>query len=57
MDEPPARDPDCLFCRIVAGEIPAELVHSDDLVIAVDRLGGDLAGDDAAEQAVRVACP
>ena len=27
--------PDCLFCRIVAGEIPAELVHSDDLVIAI----------------------
>lgn len=23
----------CLFCRIVAGEIPAELVHSDELVI------------------------
>lgn len=27
-------DPDCLFCRIVAGEIPAELVYSDDTVIA-----------------------
>jgi histidine triad (HIT) family protein len=35
MDDPRARDPDCLFCRIVAGEIPAELVHSDDLVIAI----------------------
>ena len=28
------RDPDCLFCRIVAGEIPSDIVHSDDDVIA-----------------------
>ena len=28
------RDPDCLFCRIVAGEIPSDQVHSDDDVIA-----------------------
>ena len=27
------RDPDCLFCRIVAGEIPSERVHEDDEVI------------------------
>ena len=26
---------DCLFCRIVAGEIPATMVHEDDLVIAI----------------------
>jgi histidine triad (HIT) family protein len=26
---------DCLFCRIVAGEIPATTVHDDDLVIAI----------------------
>ena len=25
---------DCLFCRIVAGEVPATQVHEDDLVIA-----------------------
>ena len=25
---------DCLFCRIVAGEVPATRVHEDDLVIA-----------------------
>lgn len=25
---------DCLFCRIAAGEIPATIVHEDDLVIA-----------------------
>ena len=25
---------DCLFCRIVAGEIPADVVHRDDLVVA-----------------------
>ena len=28
------RDPDCLFCRIVAGEIPSDRVHEDDTVIA-----------------------
>jgi histidine triad (HIT) family protein len=28
------RDPDCLFCKIVAGDIPSEQVHSDDEVIA-----------------------
>ena len=27
------RDPDCLFCRIAAGEIPAERVHEDAEVI------------------------
>ena len=27
-------DPTCLFCRIVAGEIPSRRVHEDDLVIA-----------------------
>jgi histidine triad (HIT) family protein len=28
------RDRDCLFCRIVAGEIPSDRVHEDDEVIA-----------------------
>ena len=27
--------PDCLFCRIVAGEIPADRLHDDDLVVAI----------------------
>lgn len=27
------RDPDCLFCKIVAGEIPSEVVSSDDQVV------------------------
>jgi histidine triad (HIT) family protein len=27
-------DPDCLFCKIVAGEIPATKVHEDDRTIA-----------------------
>ena len=27
-------DPDCLFCRIVRAEIPATLVHEDELIIA-----------------------
>jgi histidine triad (HIT) family protein len=26
--------PDCLFCRIAAGTIPADRVHEDDLVVA-----------------------
>lgn len=25
---------DCLFCRIVAGEVPAQIVHQDDQVVA-----------------------
>ena|SRR5215210_6768801 len=31
---PPLYDPDCLFCRIAATEVPAEIVHDDDLVLA-----------------------
>jgi histidine triad (HIT) family protein len=31
----PGRDPDCLFCRIVAGEIPSTRVAEDDLAIAI----------------------
>jgi histidine triad (HIT) family protein len=27
-------DPDCLFCRIVAGEIPATVVHETDTTLA-----------------------
>lgn len=30
-----ARDPDCLFCRIVAGEIPSTRVFEDELVVAM----------------------
>jgi len=26
---------DCLFCRIAAGEVPATIVHQDDLVVAI----------------------
>lgn len=29
------RDAGCLFCRIVAGELPATTLHEDDLVIAI----------------------
>lgn len=28
-------DPSCLFCRIVAGELPATRIHEDDEVIAI----------------------
>lgn len=30
----PAADPDCLFCRIVAGEIPATVVGEDERTLA-----------------------
>jgi len=32
---PELADPDCLFCRLVAGEIPSRRVHEDDLVLAI----------------------
>ena len=28
------RDPDCLFCRIIAGEVPSDRVYEDDEVVA-----------------------
>lgn len=28
-------DKDCLFCRVVAGEVPADLVHEGDRVLAL----------------------
>jgi histidine triad (HIT) family protein len=34
-DGAPRRDPSCLFCRIVAGEIPSSRVAEDDLAIAI----------------------
>jgi histidine triad (HIT) family protein len=30
-----AADPACLFCRIIAGEIPATRIHEDEVVIAI----------------------
>ncbi len=37
MSDPAARrrDPDCIFCRIVAGEIPSTRVAEDETVIAI----------------------
>jgi diadenosine tetraphosphate (Ap4A) HIT family hydrolase len=29
-------DPSCLFCTIIAGDIPARKVHEDDLVVAIE---------------------
>ena len=31
----PRRDPSCLFCKIVAGEIPSTKVAEDDIVLAI----------------------
>ena len=35
----PHQDPDCVFCKIAAGEIPSEKLHEDDRVVAF----GDIA--------------
>lgn len=29
-----SRDPNCIFCRIAAGELPAKLIYEDDEVVA-----------------------
>jgi len=29
------RDPDCIFCKIVSGDVPATFVHRDDDVIVI----------------------
>lgn len=29
-------DPSCLFCKIIAGEIPAKFVHRDDDVVVIE---------------------
>jgi histidine triad (HIT) family protein len=26
---------DCIFCRIIAGDVPADFLHNDDLVVAI----------------------
>jgi histidine triad (HIT) family protein len=31
----PARDPDCIFCAIVAGEAPAEVIDSDEHTVTL----------------------
>ena len=35
---PPPMKPDCIFCRIIAGTAPAEIVYRDDQVIAFQNL-------------------
>jgi histidine triad (HIT) family protein len=34
--EPKMIDPNCLFCRIIAGEIPAKKIYEDDQVFAFE---------------------
>jgi len=36
MDRDPQPDPNCLFCKIVSGEVPASFVYRDDDVIVID---------------------
>jgi histidine triad (HIT) family protein len=31
----PDRDPDCLFCRIIAGELPSDVVAETDRIVAI----------------------
>ncbi|HEV8043565.1 MAG TPA: histidine triad nucleotide-binding protein [Rubrobacter sp.] len=33
-------EPDCVFCKIVAGEIDAEVVHDEDEVLAFNDMNG-----------------
>ena len=35
----PAAPADCLFCKIVAGDVPAEIVHADDTTVAFRDVG------------------
>jgi histidine triad (HIT) family protein len=35
-----SEDPECVFCRIVAGEVPAEVVYQDEAVVAFHDLDG-----------------
>ena len=35
MSDDRAPEPSCLFCRIVAGEIPSETVFADEVIIAI----------------------
>ncbi len=34
MPDTPTADPNCIFCKIVAGQIPSRKVHEDDQVLA-----------------------
>ncbi len=29
-------DPNCIFCKVVAGELPSKTVHRDDTVVAIE---------------------
>jgi histidine triad (HIT) family protein len=29
------RDPDCIFCKIIAGELPSTVIHEDEQVVAI----------------------
>jgi histidine triad (HIT) family protein len=33
-DQNRERDPNCLFCKIVAGEIPSQILHRDERIVA-----------------------
>jgi histidine triad (HIT) family protein len=39
MPEAPAVDPECLFCKIISGELPARQIYSDDRAVAFLDIG------------------
>jgi histidine triad (HIT) family protein len=39
VNDEPATAADCIFCRIIAGDVPARKVHEDDLVVAFHDVG------------------
>jgi histidine triad (HIT) family protein len=40
MPEPQAPDPDCIFCKIVSGELPSRRIYADDRAVAFLDIGG-----------------
>lgn len=39
MNDPTMSDPDCLFCKIVTGDVPADVVHETETTLAFRDIG------------------
>ena len=39
MPEAPAVDPECIFCKIISGELPARQIYSDERAVAFLDIG------------------